>query len=119
MLMLQCGIDGMATVAGGSPPGRAQQRIRFGLAAIVLLLVAGPRAEAVGPTSAPGVQSEWNVGDQCDRKAIAKFPELTKESLVKRDADARQCRVQNHLPARQPLQPQSGQPPGGGAQQGQ
>ena len=79
-------------------------RIIISTAAVVLLLM--PVIASAGETpTARSVQGQWAIADKCNRNAIAKYPDHTREALEKRDRDVRRCLVTNRQEARTPLAP--------------
>jgi hypothetical protein len=80
----------------------APRAIRILLAALTALLLA-PAAHAVNQA----VQQKWAQMDRCTKAALQRYPDNTPENYAKRDALARQCQREGHVPPRQGVAPQS------------
>jgi hypothetical protein len=76
--------------------------------AVVAILFMPMTAAAGESPTARATQGQWAIADKCNRKAIEKYPDHTREALAKRDQDVRRCLVARRLEARTPLsQPQA------------
>jgi hypothetical protein len=75
--------------------------IRILVIAMAALLLA-PTAHAVNQT----VQQRWTQMDRCTKAALQRYPDNTPENYAKRDALARQCQLEAHVPPRQGVAPQ-------------
>ena len=71
------------------------------IAATILLL---PQLAHAGQSpTARTTESTWAASDKCNRQAIAKYPDHTKEALAQREQHVRLCNLANRTPARAPL----------------
>jgi hypothetical protein len=75
--------------------------LRFLAVASAALLVS-PAAHAVNQA----VQQKWAQMDRCTKAALQRYPDNTPDNYAKRDALARQCQRESHLPPRQGVAPQ-------------
>ena len=79
--------------------------VRITISTVAVVLLMPVIASAGQSSSARGVEGQWAIADKCNRNAIAKYPDHTREALEKRDRDVRRCLVYNRQEARTPLTP--------------